>query len=174
MGDKRSLNLSKNSAVGDNEDMHSDAKVSSQQNKNENTKNVLMNVIKNSSSFGLGQQLSAEPRSPVSRTSRKQPSMQNISEENFDWKFALNELGQESDLLLKNILKTVMIPITELVDAKGLNLLHHAVLKGIDGKTKLLIDFAIHQQMVDEAQIKEWIDAKTFDEGWTPLHYASF
>ena len=106
-----------------------------------------MNVIKNSSSFGLGQQLSAEPRSPVSRSSRKlggSQVMQNISEENFDWKFALNELGQESDLLLKNILKTVMIPITDLVDAKGLNLLHHAVLKGIDGKTKLLIDFARH------------------------------
>lgn len=69
----------------------------------------------------------------------------NVSEENFDWNFALNELSSESDLLLKNILKTVMVPITDLLDGKGLNLLHHAVLKGVDGKTKLLIDFARNQ-----------------------------
>lgn len=69
-----------------------------------------------------------------------------MTEENFDWNFALNELASESDLLLKNILKTIMIPITDLIDPKGLNLLHHAVLKGIDGKTKLMIDFARNQQ----------------------------
>lgn len=61
-----------------------------------------------------------------------------------------------------------------MIDPKGLNLLHHAVLKGIDGKTKLLIDFARNQQQMDEDAIKVWINAKTFDEGWTPLHYASF
>jgi|TARA_B110001450_G_scaffold212477_1_gene204465 hypothetical protein len=88
--------------------------------------------------------LSVDHVSPASRHSLNKKSFynQNVSEDNFDWNFALNELGSENDLLLKNILKTVMIPITDLTDPKGLNLLHHAVLKGIDGKTKLLIDFA--------------------------------
>lgn len=39
-------------------------------------------------------------------------------------------------------MKTLPCPITIIKDLKGLNLLHHAVLKGVDGKTKLLIDFA--------------------------------
>ena len=57
MGDKRSQNHSRHSALGENEDSHSpsEARIQSpDRNKNEMTKNVLMNVIKNSSSFGLG------------------------------------------------------------------------------------------------------------------------
>ena len=65
--------------------------------------------------------------------------------------------------------------ITHIVDDKGLNLLHHVVLKGEDGKTKFLIEFAKANNMFDNSkEIKEWINAKTQGEGWTPLHYASF
>jgi hypothetical protein len=72
--------------------------------------------------------------------------------------------------MLKNYQKN----ITSLVDDKGLTLLHHAVLKGIEGKTKLIIDVARITQKIDEDIILSWIDKKTYDEGWTALHYASF
>lgn len=59
-----------------------------------------------------------------------------------DWNFILRELEREENLFLNNFLKTLPCPITFIKDIKGLNLLHHAVLKGVDGKTKLLIDYA--------------------------------
>ena len=64
------------------------------------------------------------------------------SAQTFDWQFALGELESEENLLLRNILMTLQNPITEVFDEKGLSLLHHAVLKGVEGKTTLLIDFA--------------------------------
>lgn len=33
-------------------------------------------------------------------------------------------------------------PVYKIIDKNGMNLLHHAVLKGIEGKTQLMIDFA--------------------------------
>ena len=55
-----------------------------------------------------------------------------------------------------------------------MTLLHHAVLKGIEGKTQLLIDFVINFQKVDKARLLQWVDTKTTSEGWTALHYSSF
>ena len=52
--------------------------------------------------------------------------------------------------------------------------MHHAVLKGVEGKTSLLIDFARQKQKMSEEKVMNWIDAKTDDELWTPLHYGSF
>ena len=34
-------------------------------------------------------------------------------------------------------------PLTNMTDHIGMNLFHHAVLKGIEGKTQLLIDFVV-------------------------------
>lgn len=59
---------------------------------------------------------------------------------------ALAELESEKDLLLKNILRTHTGPINALVDAKGMTLMHHAVLKNVPGKTRLLLDFAKNVQ----------------------------
>ncbi len=91
-----------------------------------------------------------------------------------DWNFILGELENEENLFLNNFLKTLLCPITIIKDIKGLNLLHHAVLKGVDGKTKLLIEFAINKQHLSKEVILDWINSKTLGEGWTPLHYASF
>jgi hypothetical protein len=38
----------------------------------------------------------------------------------------------------------------------------------------LLLDFARSKQKISEDVLKDWINAKTLDEGWTALHYASF
>ena len=94
--------------------------------------------------------------------------------ENFDWAFAKKELENEENLDLLNILRTLREPITSLHDDSNLSLLHHSVLKGIEGKTELLINFAKEDKMVDKRAMDEWINAKTNGEGWTALHYASF
>lgn len=143
------------------------------------TKNALMNVIKNPQTFGLGQNLGGSSKIiSQSRQSRFSgvftKSRVDETQQTFDWQFALGELESEENLLLRNILMTLSNPITEVFDDKGLSLLHHAVLKGIEGKTMLLIDFARNKQKISEDMLKDWINAKTLDEGWTALHYASF
>ena len=65
-------------------------------------------------------------------------------------------------------------PITEVVDSQGLTLLHHAVLKGVDGKTQFLIDFAKNKQEISIEKIREWISVKTAEEGWQAIHYGAF
>jgi hypothetical protein len=47
-------------------------------------------------------------------------------------------------------------------------------LKQVEGKTQLLIDFAIKSQKIPDDIIIAWINLKTSGEGWTALHYASF
>jgi len=46
----------------------------------------------------------------------------------------LIELESPDNYTLSKYLKNMENKITELVDAKGFNLLHHAILKGVDGK----------------------------------------
>jgi hypothetical protein len=107
-----------------------------------------MNVIKNPNTFGLGQNLGVVNQSLASRSrysgvfSKSKSRALEESAQTFDWQFALGELESEENLLLRNILMTLQNPITEVFDEKGLSLLHHAVLKGVEGKTTLLIDFA--------------------------------
>ena len=55
-----------------------------------------------------------------------------------------------------------------------MTLLHHAVLKGINGKTQLLIDFVNKDPNLDHDIFMWWINSKTDGEGWTALHYAAF
>lgn len=92
----------------------------------------------------------------------------------FDWEIAIEELANPNDLLLGNILRTVIGPITSLLDSNGSSLLHHSVLKQTAGKTKFLIDFARLQQQIPNEIILTWINQPTQGEGWTALHYASF
>ena len=71
-------------------------------------------------------------------------------------------------------MRGVTAPITTLVDENGLTLIHHAVLKGVDGKVQILIDYAEQQQKVRKEEICRWVNVKTTEEFWTALHYASF
>ena len=64
----------------------------------------------------------------------------------FNWDMALAELDSEKDLMLNNILRTYQGPICFLKDQSEMTLLHHAVLKGVVGKTMLLLDFAYRIQ----------------------------
>ena len=92
----------------------------------------------------------------------------------FDWQFTLSELESHDNYILCDILKDLYCNVTEIIDKGGLNLLHHAVLKGIEGKCELLIDFAKNFQKLSDSEIDLWINGKTHAEKWTPLHYASF
>ena len=60
----------------------------------------------------------------------------------FDWQFALSELESADNFILCDLLREIDGKITQVVDDGGLNQLHHAVLKGIEGKCELLLDFA--------------------------------
>lgn len=64
--------------------------------------------------------------------------------------------------------------ITQIYDSQGLTILHHTVLKLIEGKTKFILDYARNYQQLSEEQILKWINQKTFGEEWTALHYAAF
>lgn len=51
--------------------------------------------------------------------------------------------------------------IVDVVDDNGLTLLHHAVLKGVEGKVELLVDFAKNFQKLKDEEIIDWINAVT-------------
>ena len=57
-----------------------------------------------------------------------------IEEKEFDWHFCTAELENIDSYILIDILRDEKESITKLVDENGLTLLHHAVLKGVDGK----------------------------------------
>lgn len=93
----------------------------------------------------------------------------------FDMTFMMSELQNQENFILVDLLKQLGdYPITLIADKQGLTLLHHAVLKGVEGKTKLLIDFARNFQKLNEDDIMKWLNMKTTGEGWTALHYGSF
>ena len=143
-----------------------------------------MQVVKstNAQNLGLGESLGiiqsdiSNSRYPnaLINTGLSQDAVAENPLENFDWAFAKKELENEENLDLLNILRTLREPITSLYDDSNLSLLHHSVLKGVEGKTELLIEFAKEDKMVDKRALDEWINAKTNGEGWTALHYASF
>jgi hypothetical protein len=61
----------------------------------------------------------------------------------FDLAYAMSELESPENQILSMLLKKLgPYPVYKIIDKNGMNLLHHAVLKGVEGKTQLLIDFA--------------------------------
>ena len=72
-----------------------------------------------------------------------------------------------------------LIRIRTIVDDKGFNLLHHAVLKGVPGKISVLIDLfntGVYELNISTAEkmLSEWINGRTNGDRFTPLHFASF
>jgi ankyrin repeat protein len=64
--------------------------------------------------------------------------------------------------------------VTQVVDDKGFSLLHHAVLKNRPAKVALLLSYARGVQQETDAAISQWINAKTREDKFTPLHFAAF
>lgn len=61
---------------------------------------------------------------------------------NFNFAFAISELESQDNQMLVVILKELGdYPLVKIADRNGMTLMHHAVLKGVEGKTQLLIDF---------------------------------
>lgn len=64
-------------------------------------------------------------------------------------------MEETDDLILQMHLRDKVQPLTrlvEIVDDKGFNLLHHAVLKGVPGKVGMLLDlFNEGAKMMDKA-----------------------
>ena len=93
----------------------------------------------------------------------------------FDLNYVLAELESSDNFMLCNLLKDLgSLSILDVRDKEGMSLLHHAVLKGVDGKTQLLLDFAKTYQNHSAHDIREWINSQTHQEKWSALHYASF
>ena len=99
-----------------------------------------------------------------------------------DWNFILAELENPDDEELKHHLRENIQPLSRLhtiVDDKGFNLLHHAVLKGLNGKVGVLIDLftsGAFEQNISYADqlLTTWINGRTHEDKFTPLHFASF
>ena len=53
-------------------------------------------------------------------------------------------------------------------------MLHHAVLKCIPGKLEKLISLAKKEQNASDSDIVNWVNQRTNQDQFTPLHLASF
>ena len=51
-------------------------------------------------------------------------------------------------------------------------MLHLAVIRGVEGKVKTLIDFG--SRNLNKTRMFDWVNGRTSAEKWTPLHYACF
>ena len=60
----------------------------------------------------------------------------------------------------------------DLVDQRGYTLLHLACFKNLEDLCGRLL--ALAQQLFPEAQVRAWLNAKTEEDGFTALHFASF
>lgn len=59
-----------------------------------------------------------------------------------DWSLLLAELEQPDFNLLKQYLRKLYINVLELADENGFTLVHHAVLKGNEGKVNQVVELA--------------------------------
>ena len=66
------------------------------------------------------------------------------------------------------------LPIDSQVDEKGFTCMHHAVLKCVPGKVATLIQLVIEIHGTSLDKIKQWVNSRTNDDKFTPLHLASF
>jgi hypothetical protein len=82
----------------------------------------------------------------------------NFKQVEIDWDFIIDELESNDNLILSNYLKSLPKLICSLKDDKGLNILHHCVLKGVVGKTKFLVDYAKKTQLIPESNVVDWIN----------------
>ena len=94
-----------------------------------------------------------------------------------NWDLIFQELensgnGKLLDYFAK--LKSAQVRIDLVKDEKQFNLVHHAVLKGQEGKVDFLIQTAKQLFQLSSAQIKEWVNAVTDKDKFTPLHFASY
>ncbi len=100
----------------------------------------------------------------------------------YDWDYILEELAKEEHTDLLHHLKQGVAPLhrlTDIIDDKGFNLLHHAVLKGMPGKFGILIDLynqGIYDEEPDITKHRklQWLNARTDGDRFSPMHFASF
>lgn len=90
-----------------------------------------------------------------------------------DFEAILGELGEKDNSVLEQFLDGMKMRVHHVRDEQGLTLLHHAVLKLVEGKVKALLDFA-RKDNIHEDDIIVWINQPTLGEGWSALHYAAF
>ena len=91
-----------------------------------------------------------------------------------DFEAILGELSERDHSTLRAFLSELKMKVHRVRDDQGLTLLHHAVLKLMEGKVKVLLEFARDSQFIHEEDIITWINQPTHGEGWTALHYAAF
>lgn len=90
-----------------------------------------------------------------------------------DWDAVKAALEQPSNYTMENYLDGLTSDMDQIVDESGLTLLHLTVLHGSTSKVKLLLDRAKQNNIVD-GRFKNWMNARSHEEEWTALHYASF
>lgn len=78
-----------------------------------------------------------------------------------DWSLLLAEMESSDFDLLSQYLKKLKCNVVDLADDNGFTLLHHAVLKGQDGKVQQVVDMALAIQKPTEQQIKKWCDIRS-------------
>lgn len=64
------------------------------------------------------------------------------------------------------------IPIVDIIDSRGYNLMHMICFKNIEEMGVFLMDKV--NQTVTKEQVLVWINHRTDEDGFTALHFASF
>ena len=74
--------------------------------------------------------------------------------------------------LKKEIEKNPAVSIVDIIDHRGYTLLHMACFKNLEEIGQMLMQRAL--DTVTEKQVHVWVNFKTKDDGFAPIHFASF
>lgn len=73
---------------------------------------------------------------------------------------------------LRSLDSNSSIPIIDIIDSRGYTLLHMACFKNLEEIAYAVMDRAL--ESIKEPLVKQWVNAKTEDDGFTALHFTSF
>jgi len=74
--------------------------------------------------------------------------------------------------LMKEIEKNPAVSVVDIIDHRGYTLMHMACFKNLEEIGHALMQRAL--DTVTEKQVLAWVNFKTKDDGFAPIHFASF
>lgn len=83
-------------------------------------------------------------------------------------------MSQKHDIMLIQYLKALSLRVIQHVDDRGYTLIHYAVLKLKPDTVHALVHFARDTQGETSERLEAWLNQRTDEDKFTPLHFAAF